>query len=103
MGLTLIHAADLHLDSAFVGFPPEQRKYLMEAQASIPERIGECCRSQNADMLLLAGDVFDGPYRRETARALAETLEDCSVPVFIAPGNHDFLGLDSPWERENWP
>ena len=101
--MTLIHAADLHLDSPFGGFSEEARSCLKKAQASIPQRIADCCRSQGADLLLLAGDVFDGPYRRETAKALAQTLEECAVPVFIAPGNHDFFGPDSPWEREVWP
>ena len=26
-----------------------------------------------------------------------------AVPVFITPGNHDFAGLDSPWQKELWP
>lgn len=103
MGLTLIHSADLHLDSPFTAIPEEHRAFLREAQDSIPERLLDCCRSQGAQMLLLSGDVFDGPYRRETARNLADCLEDCGIPVFLSPGNHDFLGSDSPWERENWP
>lgn len=103
MGLTFLHAADLHLDSPFVGFPEEQRELLMKAQASLPDRIEVICHSQGAQLLLLAGDVFDGPYRAETARALADALEDCRIPVFISPGNHDYLGADSPWEREIWP
>lgn len=103
MGLTLIHAADLHLDSPFASFPEEQREILRSAQASIPQRLEGCCREQGAQMLLLAGDVFDGPYRWETARELSDCLEDCGIPVFISPGNHDFLGPDSPWDREFWP
>lgn len=103
MGLTLIHAADLHLDSPFASFPAEQRELLRSAQASIPQRLERCCAEQGAQLLLLAGDVFDGAYRRETARTLADCLEDCAVPVFVSPGNHDYLGPDSPWEREFWP
>lgn len=103
MGLTLIHAADLHLDSPFGGFSEEASRFLRQAQAAIPQLLTDCCRSQGAELLLLAGDVFDGPYRRETAVALAQNLEECAVPVFIAPGNHDYLSPDSPWERENWP
>lgn len=103
MGLTLIHGADLHLDAPFAAFPEEQREILRSAQLSIPQRLEGCCKAQGAQLLLLAGDVFDGPYRRQTARELSDCLEDCGIPVFISPGNHDFLGPDSPWEREFWP
>ena len=103
MGLKLIHAADLHLDSPFASFDGAQRALLQRAQGELPEKISRCVKTQGAQMLLLAGDVFDGPYRRETARLLADCLEDTGVPVFISPGNHDFLGPDSPWDRESWP
>ena len=103
MGLKLIHAADLHLDSPFASFDWAQRALLQRAQGELPEKISRCVKTQGAQMLLLAGDVFDGPYRRETARLLADCLEDTGVPVFISPGNHDFLGPDSPWDRESWP
>lgn len=103
MGLRLIHAADLHLDSPFASFSQEQRDCLLSFQRTIPERIAEVCRSERAELLLLAGDVFDGPYRRETAYALMGALEDCGIPTYISPGNHDYLGPDSPWERGKWP
>ena len=54
-------------------------------------------------MVLLSGDLFDGAYSRESCRSLYEALEKMEVPVFIAPGNHDFFGPDSPWLRETWP
>ena len=54
-------------------------------------------------MLLLSGDLFDGPYAADTLRLVQSALEEVAVPVFIAPGNHDFVGYDSPWLAEAWP
>ena len=103
MGLKVLHSGDLHLDSPFSGFPEDQRQRLREAQKALPEELTRLCGAQKADLVLLAGDVFDGPYQKKTAALLADCLEDCGVPVFITPGNHDYDGLDSPWQRELWP
>ena len=34
---------------------------------------------------------------------LRQTLERLEIPVFIAPGNHDYIGPDSPWLSVAWP
>lgn len=103
MGLKILHSADWHLDSPFASFDGEPRAFLQQAQRRIPERLRALCAEEHCDLVLLAGDIFDGPYSRETAALLADALEDCGVPVFISPGNHDFYGPESPWVRENWP
>ena len=101
--MKILHSADWHLDSPFASFSGERREFLMESQRTLPERFQMLCAAENCDLVLLAGDVFDGAYHRETAARLADALEDCGVPVFISPGNHDFYGQESPWVRENWP
>lgn len=54
-------------------------------------------------MMLLAGDLFDGPATDDACRILYKALAQADVPVFIAPGNHDFAGPDSPWLTRSWP
>ena len=103
MGLKILHSADWHLDSPFAGFPENRRRLLKHAQKRIPETVARICRQENCDLVLLAGDLFDGPYRRETAAMLKNALADCGVPVFISPGNHDFCGPGSAWLEESWP
>ena len=103
MGLKILHSADWHLDSAFVGFPEQQREFLKQEQKKIPGKIAELCRRESCDMVLLAGDIFDGKPRRETLDALKTELEHCGVPVLISPGNHDFCGAGSFWLEESWP
>jgi Icc-related predicted phosphoesterase len=45
--------------------------------------------SQNADVLLICGDLTDTGDEGE-AQVLAEELRSCSVPVLAVLGNHDF-------------
>ena len=103
MGLKLLHSADWHLDSAFSGFSDEQRAVLKGQQRKLPEKIADLCRREQCDLMLLAGDLFDGIPSRETVAHLKTVLRECGIPVLIAPGNHDFCGPGSPWLEESWP
>lgn len=101
--LKILHAADLHLDSAFSGRSQGATARLRAALRSVPQQISQICRSERCDLLLLAGDVFDGPHTQESLRELKQTLEELSIPVFITPGNHDFCTPTSPWLSAAWP
>ncbi len=103
MGLKILHSADWHLDSPFLGFTQEQRQFLQEEQRKIPGKVAELCRREDCDMVLLAGDIWDGDAKRETIDLLKRELENCGVPVLIAPGNHDYFTDGSPWKEETWP
>jgi len=103
MGLKILHSADWHLDSPFAGFTEAQRILLRNEQRKIPGKVADLCRRENCDMMLLAGDIFDGEATRETLRLLKKALTDSGVPVLIAPGNHDFCHPDSIWVQERWP
>lgn len=54
-------------------------------------------------MLLLSGDLFDGDYTRESYQAVYDALEEVKIPVFIAPGNHDYCKPSSVYVAERWP
>lgn len=103
MGLKILHSADWHLDSPFGGYSDSQCAYLKRELLRVPEKIADLCLKENCDLVLLAGDLFDGPYTRESVEVLRRALERCGVPVFISPGNHDFLSPGSPWLAEAWP
>ena len=103
MGLKILHSADWHLDSPFAGFTPEQQNYLKREQKKIPGKIADLCRREGCDLVLLSGDIIDSPSCRESVPLVREALANCGVPVFIAPGNHDYLTTGSPWLEENWP
>ena len=103
MGLKILHSADWHLDSPFVGFSERQRRFLKEEQRKIPGKIVDLCRREGCGLMLLAGDIFDGEASRETVGMLKKELERAEIPVLISPGNHDFCGPGSPWLEESWP
>ena len=98
--IRILHAADLHLDSPFQGLSREKAVQRRGEQRQLLRRIADLAAREKADLVLLAGDLFDAdePYS-ETARMLEQTLPAMGVPVFIAPGNHDWYGPRSPWAR----
>ena len=103
MGLKILHSADWHLDSPFAGFDDSQRALLKQEQQSIPGKTAQLCRREKCDLMLLAGDIFDGEPARETVEALKKALSECGARVFITPGNHDFCAPGSLWLEESWP
>ena len=102
--LNVIHAADLHLDSPFSGLSPEQAAQRREEQRELPDRLADLANERQADLVLLAGDLFDGARcTRETVQRLTRALGRICAPVFIAPGNHDPYTPDSPYAQPVWP
>ena len=101
--MKILHSADWHMDSPFAGYSEEQRKTLRRELLKVPARVAEICRREGCDLMILSGDIFDGPYSPEGLDAVRSALESCGVPVFIAPGNHDYCGPGSPWLEERWP
>ena len=101
--MKILHAADLHLDTAFSGRSEAQVRYLRQALLEVPRKLAELCRREGCHMMLLSGDLFDGPWTQNSLDVLRSALEEAAVPVFISPGNHDFCGAGSPYLTENWP
>lgn len=101
--IKILHSADWHLDAPLRQFSTEQRRFLRQKMLALPEMIADVCLREGCDMMFLAGDIFDGAYTPESVEAVARALERVRVPIFVAPGNHDFYGEKSPWFREQWP
>ena len=101
--IKILHSADWHLDSPLMLRSPAQAEPLRAALHQIPEQVASICKAKRCDLMLLAGDLFDGPYAADTLHAVRNALEEAAVPVFIAPGNHDFVDFQSPWLAESWP
>ena len=102
--LRILHAADLHLDSPFSSLSPELAAQRRRLQRAMPGQLSDLCSQYGCDLLLLAGDIFDGALVcPETVQALDEAFARCPAEVFIAPGNHDPYTADSPWSKVRWP
>lgn len=102
--MKLLHAADLHLDAPFAALSKEKAALRRAEGRELLERLAGLAREEQVDLVLLAGDVFDGKrVYRETLTAIARTLADIPVPVLIAPGNHDPRIPASAYETMKWP
>jgi DNA repair exonuclease SbcCD nuclease subunit len=87
-GFTIVHSSDLHID----GRDSESFHPLC--------KVVETARRLEADVLLLAGDIFD--HNRLALTQIdrtARVLADAAIPAVILPGNHDCLSADSVYRR----
>ena len=101
--IKILHTADWHLDSPLQGKSPEQTQLLRRELLALPGKISALCKQEGCQLVLISGDIFDGAYTADSLTAVKNALEEMAVPVFIAPGNHDFVGLSSPWLTEKFP
>ena len=101
--LKIIHAADLHLDSAFGALGVEKARERRREGRFLVERLAELTRREGADALLISGDLFDGrEVYPETLECLREAFAALDAKVFIAPGNHDPYRSGGAYERIKW-
>lgn len=102
--LKILHTGDIHLDSAFSGLDSRHAEIRRnEIRASFSSMM-TFARVNHIDMVLIAGDMFDGNYiTQETLSLICREFERFEGPIFIAPGNHDPAAADSVWFRKIFP
>lgn len=85
--MKMIHLSDLHLGKRVNGFS------MLEDQRAILDQILDICGEEQAEAVLLAGDIYDKPVPPAEAVSLFDSfltgLAGMQVPVFIISGNHD--------------
>ena len=102
--IRILHAADLHLDSPFDALSEEKAALRRREQRSLLRSLAEIRAEKRADIVLLSGDLFDSDSAwAETEELLRLTLSEMAVPVFIAPGNHDYYAANGRWARMRLP
>lgn len=100
----ILHSADFHLDAPFAALPPERAAARRGEQRALLDKLADTARERGADLVLLAGDLWDSAQTYyETAQALAAALRRMEIPVFIAPGNHDYYDSRSLYATMSWP
>jgi DNA repair exonuclease SbcCD nuclease subunit len=100
--LRFIHASDLHLDQPACGIaevPDHLREVLVESPFWAAERLFETVLAEDAELLVLSGDVLDpektGPYGPLFLVAQFERLAERGIEVYWAAGRAD--------PTTNWP
>lgn len=100
----ILHAADLHLDSAFRALPEALARQRRQESRELVRRLVDTANDRCVQLLLLAGDLFDSDeIYSQTGEELARALERFDGQVVIAPGNHDYYGPRSAYARLRWP
>lgn len=105
---SFVHMADLHLDSPFAalaGDNPALAASMRSATFEAFENVIQLCIDKGVDLLLVAGDVYDGADRslraQVTFRDGLKRLHEAGIRSFVAYGNHDPLNL---WATSiEWP
>src|SRR5665213_2481394 len=99
---TIVHAADVHLETAFTELRGGARRRAALADAFV--RIVDLALARRADALTIGGDLYEaeraGP---QTARFVFAQLARFGGPVFVAPGNHDPYSARALYARDDRP
>lgn len=105
--MRFVHTADVHLDACFASsrMPARVANRRRQSIRDVFHGIVERAREWSADALLISGDLFEQERvtRDTVAFLLAELASLGSIPVVIAPGNHDPYISGSPYKTETWP
>lgn len=94
--MKFIHAADIHLDSPLVGISAYQdapAELLRHATRNAFENLISEAIAEEVDFVVIAGDLYDGPWRDFNtglffARQMGR-LNAVNIPVYLLMGNHD--------------
>jgi DNA repair exonuclease SbcCD nuclease subunit len=100
----LLLFSDLHLEAPFAWAPPavaaERRRALRACLAAV----AALAASTRVDALMCAGDLYEQDrLTPDLARFVRDTFADLHpLPVFLAPGNHDWYGPASLYRQARW-
>ena len=100
--MKFIHIADVHLGARPDAGPLYSGGRPRELWETF-ERVIRVCEDEQADLLLIAGDLF---HRQPLVRELREAdyifSELTHTKVVLIAGNHDYIGADSNYRTFRW-
>lgn len=95
--MKFLHAADLHLDTPFVGISDFSKELQAKLKASTYEAARKLFRvalEKEVDFVILAGDIFDDTDSSLKAQMFLksefEKLNQAGIKVLMIYGNHDY-------------
>ena len=102
--MRFLHFADLHLDTPFRWAPPELARARRQGLRQTLVRICRLAAEHQVDALTCGGDLYENErFTPDTAELLRATFAELHpLPVFLAPGNHDWYGPRSLYRQVEW-
>ena len=103
--MRLMLISDVHLDAPFTWAGAKGGAHRRQGIRNALTSATELAAAEGVDAFCVAGDLFEHErVTEDTARFLAARFTALApIPVFLAPGNHDWLGPASIYHRTSWP
>lgn len=100
--MKFLHTADWQVGMRAAQFG-DKGEGVRQARLESARRVIEQARREKVDFVVVAGDTFENNgVERLKVREVAKILGGAGCPVYVIPGNHDFLTAGSVWEDEAW-
>ncbi|MEE9280402.1 MAG: metallophosphoesterase [Myxococcota bacterium] len=95
--MKLLLFSDLHLETPFRWAGSQAGRARRRRLRQVLGRIVELARREQVDAILCGGDLYEQErFTPETVESIGRAFEAARpIPVFIAPGNHDWYGPES--------
>lgn len=77
-GMKIVAVSDLHM-----GYAVDEEDI---------EKLAKLVNEQNADICIIAGDLFDGDIRPVVEQDLGAAIKKINCPVVAVMGNHEYIG-----------
>jgi DNA repair exonuclease SbcCD nuclease subunit len=102
--MKLLIFSDLHLETPFRWAGREVGRAWRRRLHGVLAQIVELARREQVDAILCGGDLYEHDrFTPETVGSVARAFEAARpIPVFIAPGNHDWYGPESLYRRAHF-
>lgn len=101
--MKLLLFSDLHLDAPFRWAGRDLARTRRIALRQTLVRICELAGELDVHALLSGGDLYEHDrFGPDTAAFVREQLARVSIPVYMAPGNHDWYGPQSMYRQVQW-
>lgn len=102
--MRLVLFSDLHLDAGFAWANPTGARKLRGVLREALLAVMQLAKESEADAVLCGGDLYEHErFSPDTAEFVRSTFEDVHpLPIYVAPGNHDWYGAESLYSRTAW-
>jgi DNA repair exonuclease SbcCD nuclease subunit len=103
--IKVVHTSDLHLDGTFFAEDQRLSERRRRERRALFVNIMMYARDRQVDVLLIAGDFFEGLWpEKETAELIVREFENTpGTEIFIAPGRHDPYRPGSFYAEKRFP